>query len=284
MDDDYELRRLAVTDEGLFECNRLLRSVFVDATIFSEAFLKWQYEENPAGHAVGFNAYAGETLAAHYVTQPARCMIHGQEQLGLLSLNTATHAEHRKKGLFTRLASRTYEAAAKEGFQFVFGVANSNSVGGFIRKLGFQSLGQLDVQMGIRCQGTAHVEGRGLSFFRCWDRASLKWRLSNPSRAYEIRGGRVYLDSERMGHMRMMAGEFAPEDLSGLPSRRIESQNPLEMFVGFEPGQVWRPPMHVNVPLRLHRKSLTMIFLDLTGAGRTLDPGAIRLRLLDADY
>ena len=81
-------------------------------------------------------------------SQPVRCMIHGEEQLGLLSLNTATHPDHRYKKLFTRLASRTYEAAAKEGFKFVFGVANEKSIVGLVRYLEFQRVGQIDVEVG----------------------------------------------------------------------------------------------------------------------------------------
>lgn len=283
MSDDYELRRLTLDDAAIAECNDLLTRVFVDTDVFSEAFLRWQYVDNPLGPAVGFNAYAGDTLAGHYVTQPVRCMIHGEEQLGLLSLNTATHPDHRYKKLFTRLASRTYEAAAKEGFKFVFGVANEKSIVGLVRYLEFQRVGQIDVEVGVRCEGIASEPPATLSFARCWDRASLRWRLSNPSRDYEVRDGRVYFASGRMGNMPYMLGEFPGLDLTGLPSTPIATRNPLEMFAGFEPGQMWRPPLRLNVPVSLHRKSLTMIFRDLSGAGRVLEPGNIRLRLIDTD-
>lgn len=92
---------------------------------------RWQYADNPVGKIVGFNAYMGNLLAAHYVTMPIYMNIEGEKTLGVLSLNTATHPEHRGKRLFTILAEKSYQYAAENGYKFVIGVANAQSTHGF---------------------------------------------------------------------------------------------------------------------------------------------------------
>ncbi|MBK8949251.1 MAG: GNAT family N-acetyltransferase [Flavobacteriales bacterium] len=134
----YELRPLDLSDAGLAPVTDLLRTVFPEAGHFTPEVLRWQYVHNPDGAAVGFNAWAGGTLAAHYVTIPLRAVVDGVEEPGLLSLNTATHPQHQGKGLFTRLAEATYAAGAAQGRGFVVG-GQCEQTPGFTRKLGFHA-------------------------------------------------------------------------------------------------------------------------------------------------
>ena len=130
---EHQLRPLDLDETGIACVGDLLRAVFPEALHFTNEVIRWQYLDNPEGKAVGFNAWAGDVLAGHYVTIPLRARVHGKEERGLLSLNTATHADHRGKGLFTRLAQATYDRAASEGYGFVVGVANANSTHGLCR-------------------------------------------------------------------------------------------------------------------------------------------------------
>lgn len=143
-------------------------------------YLAWQYLENPHGKVIGTDAYLGDELAAHYAIIPRRYQLGAQAFSAALSVNTATHPSHQGKGLFTRLASATYAAAAERGVQFVVGVANAQSVGGFTRKLGFEEVGQ--VRLHLSTQGLIPAPGSlGVETSPEW----LAWRLANPSRAYE---------------------------------------------------------------------------------------------------
>lgn len=147
---------------------------------FKAQYLEWQYQANPHGRVIGFDAYLGDELAAHYAIIP-RSYRHGTLQFSAaLSLNTATHPKHQGKGLFVKLAQATYEAAARQGVQFVVGAANANSVGGFTRRLGFSELGQIRLQLGWRAPARP-VAALDLSLDAKW----LAWRFSNPSRSYE---------------------------------------------------------------------------------------------------
>lgn len=51
------------------------------------------------------------------------------------SADTLTHPEYRKKGLFVALAKRTYALCEEEKIDYLFGIPNYNSFGGFVAKL-----------------------------------------------------------------------------------------------------------------------------------------------------
>src|SRR5437016_3089868 len=99
---DYKL--IQVVRDNLTVHAKFLSEVFKGTTKYSEDFLDWQYYQNPQGNVVGYDAYLGDQLAAHYVTIPVLFLYEGKEVKGLLSLNTATHEKHQGKGLFTKLA------------------------------------------------------------------------------------------------------------------------------------------------------------------------------------
>ena len=148
--EEYRIEKVKTDEFALRESQSLLQLVFKEhADKFSFEYLKWQYADNPVGPIVGFNAYLDNVLAAHYVTMPIYMNIDGKRTLGLLSLNTATHPDHRGKRLFSILAERTYQYAAENGYKFVIGVANANSTHGFIKYLKFKLIGSLTFKIGI---------------------------------------------------------------------------------------------------------------------------------------
>ena len=107
---------------------------------FGKDYYRWQYEDNPNGKVVSYNAYYDGILAAHYAAIPVEMSFDGNIVKGLLSLNTATHSQHRGKGLFVKLAQLTYDYAQEHGYKYVIGVANANSTHGFLTKLGFYQI------------------------------------------------------------------------------------------------------------------------------------------------
>lgn len=145
----------------------------------SASYLHWLYEKNPHGRAVGFDAFLDGELAAHYVTIPRVYRVGGEIIRGVLSVNTATHPNHQRRGLFTRLAAATYEHAASEGYQYVVGIANDQSIHGFLNKLEFEHLGQIGLalwrQPSAVAPGYAHLDQ---------DEGWVRWRLANPSTEY----------------------------------------------------------------------------------------------------
>lgn len=105
-------------------------------------FLKHQYFDNPAGDALIELAVDPENgmLAGQYVVQPAKIRVFGKDQKCVISLNTLTREAYRGQKIFVKLAERTYERAAREGFSLVYGAPNQNSYPGFMKKLSFQDI------------------------------------------------------------------------------------------------------------------------------------------------
>jgi hypothetical protein len=163
----------AISPENLVNQEALLRLCFPNSNL-NRAYLNWLYFTNPLGNVVGFDAMDGNTLAAHYACIPTQI----DDKQGLLSLNTATHPDYRSKGLYQKLAEQTYEQWSGD-FDFVVGVANTQSAAGFIKRLGFNDLGRLNLRYG-KLQ-------RPDSGNRTWTKADIDWRSKSPRQQLEKR-------------------------------------------------------------------------------------------------
>ena len=270
--------------ESLSLIGSLLRTAFPGAHHFTDEVLHWQYQENPEGDVVGFNAWLGDELAGHYVAIPMKAMVNGVEEKGLLSLNTATHPGHQGKGLFTKLAQATYAMAAERGYGFVAGVANANSTPGFTRKLGFELVSPLRAMIGIGPL-PARRQGATVQFAHAWDKASVAWRLRHPANRYSVAGksGRTVVFSERK--------QFGARYVLGTPEAALVGGDiPREkgctcrkIWIGLDPAMRWAGKPYINIPLRFRPAPLNFIFKDLTGQGRLLNPGQVRWDVMDFD-
>ena len=141
--------------------------------------LEWQYLRNPAGRARYVNAY-DETgrLIAHYAVLPTPPLADSPAPFTAtyFSLNTAVDPAAQVPGLMVATARALFRQLQTEGPVLVLGVANENSFQGFVRMLGFRSLGRLTL--------TAHPPGvmprvtvpRALAA----GPADLAWRASRP--------------------------------------------------------------------------------------------------------
>lgn len=141
--------------------------------------LEWQYLRSPAGPARYVNAYAESgALIAHYAVLPTPAP--ADPPAGFVgtyfSLNTAVDPAAGVPGLMVATARALFRRLQEEGPTLVLGVANENSCQGFVRMLGFRSLGRLSL--------TAHAPGtlpviaapRALST----SPAHLAWRAARP--------------------------------------------------------------------------------------------------------
>jgi GNAT superfamily N-acetyltransferase len=266
------------TGAGDLEAYRALFDATLDS--FELDYLRWLYCECPLGPPVGFNAYAGDELAAHYSTIPVVATFDGAPAKGLLSLNTATHPTHQGKGLFTRLAEETYARARELGYEFVVGVANANSTPGMTRKLGFQLVAPLDVLVGVG--SVAASPGDGTGFALAWPEDALRWRLRRPHARYVATAGQdpiIYAHVHRLGILAYLTQ--APRALAAeLPPAR--KTHLFRMWIGIDP-QLHRRGVLARLPDRLKPSPLNMIFRDLTGEQRRLNRDTTRFTLLDFD-
>jgi GNAT superfamily N-acetyltransferase len=254
---------------------------------FTPRYLAWLYVENPDGRAVGYDAWDGERLAAHYVCIPARAWVEGAEVPVLLSLNTATHPDYQGKGLFTRLAAMTFEAGASQGFDGVYGVANANSTPGFVRKLGFQLVRPLEARIGIG--GLRHgpqAPSSELSFERSWSPAALRWRCANPHNPVFMRGGggKLRFHAAASGHKLPAYAELAAAGIA-LPALKQAAPplSPLRLFIGLAPDASSSYWNYASIPKRLRPSPLNLIYRSFAPRVAGLDPARIAFSFLDFD-
>lgn len=221
----------------------------------SADYLQWQYLANPHGRVIGFDAYHGDALAAHYAIIPRRYRLGAHHFEAALSINTATHPQHQGKGLFTKLAAATYELAVQRSVRFVVGAANANSVGGFTRKLGFVALGQVRLYASFAAPRRSE-DSLDLDVDADW----LDWRLTNPSRSYTCvrhRDGSATLRTQ----VKSVGFNIGRVDAALLPAMAKASALIPALSPSFGPTQ----HAGIRLPLRLQPSPWHMIW-------RTLDP------------
>lgn len=163
---EYKFKRL--DDNNLADLKSLVKRCFnLDV---SEDFLKKKYDtENFGAKYVGYIAYDdADSPAAYYGVFPIKCRFQDKVVLAAQSGDTMTDPNHQKKGLFTRLASMTYELAQQERIQFVFGFPNKNSYPGLVRKLNWQHNENMRVYtINLPAIPLAETANR-LSFLKSW--------------------------------------------------------------------------------------------------------------------
>lgn len=276
---NLEIRPAGVAPDQLTAYSALLQKVFGAAEKFTADALAWRYRDNPDGRVVGFDAWDGERLVAHYVTCPTTARIGGGSVRGLLSLNTATDPDYGGQGLFTRLAQATYEAGAAAGHGFVMGVANANSTPGFVKKLGFQVVAPLEA--GLLLLRPARFESDDADFRIDWTPRRLAWRLANPASRYGVRDRAGLTVVSAPTHLPLVrCVGFVSEGLTesggaaGLAS----------LFIGLEPRLDLAALGFLRLPQRLRPSPLNLIYRRLGDpAPASLDPVRTAIGFLDFD-
>lgn len=282
---DYILTPIDLTANGIAQTANLLTAVFGASTQFTPEFVDWEYNKNPVGTAVGFNAWAGNELAAHYVTQPIVAHLNGKKTKGLLSLNSATHENHRGKRLFTLLAEKTFELGLASGYEFVIGVANANSTPGFLKHLGFTLVAPLEVKFGL---GTPDVTlTTDYEYARDWDKDLLAWRINNPKLQYVVKMKKdhftVLAPTGKFG-IHAVLGTFPLELLpENIQLKTSTGLNPLNIWMGMDEPLSWKRKPYFPFPNSLKPSPLNLIFRDLTDLGRMPKSNQIKFLSLDFD-
>ncbi|MEI6440478.1 MAG: GNAT family N-acetyltransferase [Alphaproteobacteria bacterium] len=281
-DSPFHLRPTEAAPNALEGYSRLLSQVFGAGPRFTRAALAWRYGANPLGQVVGTDAFVGDDLAAHYATCPAPISVEGRRVKALLSLNTATHPDHQGRGLFTKLAEATFEAAGSAGYDLVFGVANANSTPGFIKRLGFQLVAPLAA--GILCRLPSDLPGDAPQFQGAWEAESLAWRLANPATTYKARSRQATTQVLAPTHLPgLKCAAILPGTLE--TGKMTAPTLPLpRLYLGLEPRMHLPSLGFIPIPQRLRPSPLNLIYKPLKSTvPQVLDPHQVAISFLDFD-
>ncbi len=280
-----EFKPLAFDALALSQYAGLFARCFPPSANFSVAYLDWLYCKNPDGLAIGFDAWDGDRLAAHYVCVPATVKVAGREVKALLSLNTATDPDYQGKGLFTQLAKLTYDAAAVAGVDCVFGVANANSTAGFVRKLGFNLVQALDARVGVGTLGVDwELARRNTAFARVWTSQGLQWRCHNPKNPVFLQSANGLFQCHAGAKPGLSAyAELDPQGMLGTANDGGRRWLTLRLFLGLMPAGACSYVRYVDIPQRLRPSPLNFIFRSLSSVPTTLEAGSVSFSFLDFD-
>ncbi len=281
--DSLRLEAVATDPASLARYAGLFADCFPQAGHLRERYLGWLYRDNPDGLVIGFDAWDGERLAAHYVCVPAPVRLDATAKKALLSLNTATHPDYQGRGLFTKLADATYRAAEQAGYELVFGFANQNSTPGFVRKLGFDLVAPIDSWIGVgRMHRVDWSAVEAANFARAWTPESLAWRAANPARPLQSirlgdRSAGFFADTGRIG-IRAFA-QLPPTATAA--SDRVDIHL-ARVMLGLFPHRCHPVGAYLPIPRRLRPSPMNLIVRGLSSTVR-IDPRDAFVSFLDFD-
>jgi GNAT superfamily N-acetyltransferase len=281
---------LSGTDAELAALAELFRVVWPNQRHLDHTYLDWLYRQNPAGPAIGANAWHEDAVVGHYAVIPLTACLRGHRVTGALSLNTAVHPSLQGQGLFTRLAEQSYRDAAERGIDHVIGVANANSTPGFVRRLGFQFVGALDAKISVTTPQLhpASATETPADWARVWSEADYAWRLTNPHGRYRwtpIHGGVAWwADTARFGIRALMDEVYAAPYRDLVVTKLTRAKfTPLKLYIGLQPGRVDASMHGVEVPRPFRSSPLNLIFRSLQDSAARIQKECVRISLLDFD-
>ena len=162
MTDDLVIRRVTPADEAALPALLGATLGWGDDERFA-SFFAWKHKENPFGVSPGWVAVDGERIVGFRTFM--RWELVGSD--GVLSavraVDTATHPDYQRRGIFSRLTRRALDELTAEGVGVVFNTPNDRSGPGYL-KLGWREVGRLPVRFrptsisalvplaGARCQ------------------------------------------------------------------------------------------------------------------------------------
>ena len=244
-------------DKLLSSLTGLMKIAFPNCQ-FGESYYKWQYMQNPNGKVISYNAYSKDrVMVAHYAVIPIKMRFGDKTEIGVLSLNTATHPQYRGKGLFTILANKTYDYAKEHGYKFVIGVSNANSTYGFLNKLGFYLVSPLSVKIGIgNPYKKFEVKDKIRSFY---DLRVLNWRLSCPEFSYSLDSNLIMGSINKPLFKTCVAPVPIEIDIEKLKLKHKRILFGLYIGLGIKTSG-----FYIKLPKIIKRSPFNLIFRDLT--------------------
>ena len=219
---DYKIEKLQPEEFNLLI--PLMKDCFgMDVNI---DYFRWKYLQNPVGELIAFVAKAeNDQLVAFEGLIPEKYSLFGETKIVYQSVDTMTHSQHRRKGLFQKVAFAGYEYLKQHSNLFVLGFGGKQSAPA-LYKFGWKSL--FDVQFYFKTYQQIYLQNifkpdsgnqyiikpaddlneiipiiqlshskKKISKFINFE--LLKWKLSNPRFNYQTFG--IYCDNKLKGYV-----------------------------------------------------------------------------------
>jgi GNAT superfamily N-acetyltransferase len=106
------------------------------------AYWDWKHEQNPFGTSLLLLAECDDKLVGLRAFMRWRLQVQGRTIHAAKPVDSVTHPDYQRRGIFTRLTQQACELSRREGIQFLFNTPNDNSKPGYL-KLGWQQVDAL---------------------------------------------------------------------------------------------------------------------------------------------
>lgn len=116
-------------------------------------FFSWKHVRNPFGTSPAWVAVDGERVVGFRTFLRWEFEHAGATLRAVRAVDTATHADYRGRGLFSRLTTHALDELGGEGVDFVFNTPNDQSRPGYL-KMGWAVVGRLPVRVRPRSPGS----------------------------------------------------------------------------------------------------------------------------------
>lgn len=136
----------------------------------NDAFFRWKHIENPAGPSPMWVALdADRVIGFRTMLRWRFTRDGGHEAVAVRAVDTATHPDHHRRGIFRSLTTTAVEQLTDEGVHFIFNTPNDKSRPGYLR-MGWVDAGRVATRFSL---GSARSVLR-LARARC---AADKWSI-----------------------------------------------------------------------------------------------------------
>lgn len=166
-----ELSIRRATDDDLPEILDVsTRALGWDATDPNESFFRWKHLENPAGRSPMWVAVDDDTGRVAGFRSMMRWRYRnpsGAALQAVRAVDTATHPDHQRKGVFRLLTTACVDELSADGVDFVFNTPNEKSRPGYLR-MGWVDAGRLPVRFTVSGVGALPRLARARTAARKW--------------------------------------------------------------------------------------------------------------------
>jgi N-acetylglutamate synthase-like GNAT family acetyltransferase len=115
----------------------------------SEQYWYWKHVENPYGQSPVLLCVEDTELIGVRAFMRWDWTLNGKVYKAVRAVDTATHPNHKGKGIFTKLTMRLVDHCKQMGDHFIFNTPNEQSKPGYL-KMGWQEVGKLPIKVNIQ--------------------------------------------------------------------------------------------------------------------------------------
>lgn len=127
------------------EIVKVLKASLGEADLpLSEEIWNFKHVQNPFGKSIALLAVEEDTIIGVRAFMRWEWNLEGKNFHVYRAVDTATHPEHRGKGIFKKLTLKAVEIARENGDDFIFNTPNDQSRPGYL-KMGWQTAGKIKV-------------------------------------------------------------------------------------------------------------------------------------------